>query len=352
MSSLEMGSYPFNGDAQPIVDVEMEEKVQTAFGHVKVSIYGDNRNKPAILTFHDIGLDSENNFQNFFQFATVADLTSKFCIYNINAPGQEIEAKPLPENFVYPSMDGLAQIVANVVDHFGFSSFIGLGVGAGANVLLRYALNHQSKLTALILVNACITRAGWIEWGYEKVNIGYLQSRGMTSFTVDYLMWHHFGKRLDQCNPDIVRQYRAYFQNHPNPRNLALFIESFLSRTDITLHDPYSISPYLLKIPVLQLVGSRSAFIDETVTVNTKLDPAHTEWVKVTDSCGLVLDDKPDTVTEAVLLFLQGLGYFPTLNAHKVVRGAKTDSQGRICSDSKDGSYYCQVTEYDREASM
>lgn len=50
----------------------------------------------------------------------------------------------------------------------------------------------------------------------------------MTAFTVDYLMWHHFGKRLDECNPDIIRQYRAYFQNHPNPKNLAAFIESYL----------------------------------------------------------------------------------------------------------------------------
>lgn len=50
----------------------------------------------------------------------------------------------------------------------------------------------------------------------------------MTAFTVDYLMWHHFGRYTSELNPDIVRQYRAYFQNHPNPRNLALFIESYL----------------------------------------------------------------------------------------------------------------------------
>lgn len=50
----------------------------------------------------------------------------------------------------------------------------------------------------------------------------------MTTFTIDYLIWHHFGKHVDQCHPDIIRQYRTYFQNHPNPRNLAMFIESYL----------------------------------------------------------------------------------------------------------------------------
>jgi hypothetical protein len=65
----------------------------------------------------------------------------------------------------------------------------------------------------------------------------------------------------------------------------------------------------ILKIPILQLVGSRSAFLNETINVNTKLDPANTEWVKVSNACGLVLDEKSEEVTESILLFLQGLGY-------------------------------------------
>jgi hypothetical protein len=71
-------------------------RVETAYGHVKVSIYGD-RSKEAIVTFHDLGMDADNNFQNFFQFGTVTELSSKFCVYNINAPGQEVDANPLGE---------------------------------------------------------------------------------------------------------------------------------------------------------------------------------------------------------------------------------------------------------------
>uniref|UniRef100_A0A915EIP4 Uncharacterized protein n=1 Tax=Ditylenchus dipsaci TaxID=166011 RepID=A0A915EIP4_9BILA len=352
MSSLEMGSYPFDSTLHSS-DGEIEEKISTAYGPVKVSIYGERSRHP-IVTFHDIGLDSENNFQNFFQFGTAMDLSEKFCIYNINAPGQEIDSKPLPDNFVYPSMDGLAQIVASVVDHYGFKSFVGFGVGAGANVMIRYALNHQKKLDALILVNACITRTGWIEWGYQKVNIAYLQNKGMTSFTVDYLMWHHFGKNIEQCNPDIVRQYRTYFQNHPNPRNLAVYMETFLNRNDVVLRDSSSTSPYLMNIPVLQLVGSRSAFVEDTVEVNTKINPAKSEWVKVTDSCGLVLDDKPEIVTEAVLLFLQGLGYFATLNVRKVIsslNAARSQMSTSLLKGVRDPPCY-SITELDHEASI
>ncbi|VDM82191.1 unnamed protein product [Strongylus vulgaris] len=198
-----------------------QERVDTDFGKVKVTIYGD-RDKHPLITFHDLALDSESNFQNFFQFVSIAEFTEKFCIYNINAPGQEVDASPLPENFVYPSMDELARIVENVVEHFGLQSLIAFGVGVGANLL------NQRRLDALILVNCVANAAGWIEWAYQKMNLRYLRGSGMNTFTVDYLMWHHFGRRLDECSPDIVRQYRVYFQHLPNPTNLAMFIESYV----------------------------------------------------------------------------------------------------------------------------
>ncbi|MFH4973615.1 hypothetical protein AB6A40_000324 [Gnathostoma spinigerum] len=320
MSSMEMGVYSHSQDSQPLMDFssDFEEKVSTSYGLIKVSIYGDRKMTP-IVTFHDVGLDSENNFQNFFQFGSVADFTEKFCVYNINAPGQEMDAECLPQNYVYPTMDGLSKIVETCVNHFGLKSFIGFGVGAGANVMLRYAIQNESKLSALILVNCVATSAGWIEWGYQKMNMSYLRSTGMTSFTVDYLMWHHFGRNFDQYNPDIVRQYRAYFQNLPNPSNLASFIECYLNRTPLEFSRDGSAGP-CLKVPVLQIVGSGSAFVGDTVEINARLDPARSDWIKISDSCGLVLDDKPEKVTEAMLLFLQGLGYFPTLNVMELMK--------------------------------
>lgn len=119
MSSIEMRAFP--GDDQPLVENTQpdmqEERVDTSYGKVKVSIYG-NRSKHPLITFHDLALDSESNFQNFFQFVSIAEFTEKFCIYNINAPGQEVDAPSLPDTYVYPSMDGLAKIVETVVDHF------------------------------------------------------------------------------------------------------------------------------------------------------------------------------------------------------------------------------------------
>ncbi|KAI1717498.1 ndr family domain-containing protein [Ditylenchus destructor] len=307
-----------------------EERVHTTFGQVKVSIYGEaSSQKHPIVTFHDIGMDSEATFQNFFRFESAATFLKKFTIYNINAPGQESDAQPFPENHTYPSLDELVHLVGYIVNHYGFKSFIGLGVGAGANILLRYALKQPERVDALILVNANIGRSGWIEWGYEKIHLHSLQKSEMNKATVEYLTWHNLGKHLDDYKPSLVQEYRNYFQNHPNPRNLAAFIEAYLDRTEVVLHDPNAPSPYLLgNIPVLQLVGAESSFVDDVVHVNTKLNPEHSDWIKVADSCALVLVEKPEPVTEAIMLFLQGAGYLSTVDVHKVMRKLSLERSG------------------------
>ena len=49
-------------------------------------------------------------------------------------------------------------------------------------------------MECLVLVNAVCTPPGWIEWGYQKMNVRHLKTSGMTQGVMDYLMWHHFGK--------------------------------------------------------------------------------------------------------------------------------------------------------------
>lgn len=55
-------------------------------------------------------------------------------------------------------------------------------------------LSVALQVEALCLVNCVSTQAGWIEWGYQKLNARHLRSKGMTQGVLDYLMWHHFGK--------------------------------------------------------------------------------------------------------------------------------------------------------------
>lgn len=286
--------------------------VETDRGTVLVAIQGDRR-KPAILTYHDIGLNYSSNFQAFFNYSEMRVLLDNFSVFHVNAPGQEEGAATLPENYIYPTLDELANQLNFVLSYFGLESVIGLGVGAGGNILARFALSQPEKVEALILINVVSTPAGWIEWGYQKLNARYLKSKGMTQGVLDYLMWHHFGRGTETRNYDLVQVYRNYFEKCVNPVNLALFIDSYIRRTDLNINremDPNRRrdSNATLQMPIMNITGSYSPHVDDTVTLNGRLDPTNSSWMKISD-CGMVLEEQPHKVCEAMRLFLQGLGY-------------------------------------------
>lgn len=58
----------------------------------------------------------------------------------------------------------------------------------------------------------------------------------MTNLTVDYLMWHNFGRNLDECSPDLVQSYKQYFSKITHPKNLAAFVECYAKYDRIFLY--------------------------------------------------------------------------------------------------------------------
>lgn len=296
-----------------------EEVVETDRGNVVVAVQG-SRTKPAIFTYHDLGLNYVSNFQAFFNYIDMRALLENFCVYHINAPGQEEGAHTLPEDYLYPTMDELANQICYVMTHFGLKQFIGFGVGAGANILCRYALNHPEHVSALCLVNCVSTQAGWIEWGYQKLNTRHLRSKGMTQGVLDYLMWHHFGRQTEERNHDLVQVYKSYFERNVNPTNLALFTDSYVRRTDLNIYremDPLKKKNASLAMPVMNITGSMSPHMEDTVTFNGRLDPTNSSWMKISD-CGMILEEQPAKVSEAFRLFLQGEGYVAPLSPTKM----------------------------------
>lgn len=304
-------------------------RVVTDKGDLLIAIQGDT-SKPAILTYHDLGLNYATSFAGFFNYPSMRLLLDNFCVYHVNAPGQEENAPTFPEDYTYPTLDELAAQLLFVLSHFGLKSIIGFGVGAGANILARFALQQPDKVDALCLTNCCSTAAGWIEWGYQLMNARNLRSKGMTQGVLDYLMWHHFGRNPEERNLDLVQIYKSYFERSINPVNLAMFIDAYIKRTDLNIARTPSGSPQngvTLKMPVLNVTGALSPHIDDTVTFNGRLEPTKTNWLKISD-CGLVLEEQPGKLAEAFRLFLQGEGYaVGALNRVGVNHIAKSVSQ-------------------------
>jgi len=280
-----------------------EDLVPTSHGNVLVAHRGDNK-KIVILTYHDLGLNYISNFQAFFNYPEMKEIADNFSIYHINAPGQHEDAAPLADDFEYPSMDQLGEQVQEVLNHFNIVKYIGVGVGLGANVLMRHSLVYPERVDSMMLVNACTTTAGWIEWGYQKRNVSHLRTSGVTQAVLDYLLWHHLGPDYTERAHDLINVYTHYFNGHVQPANMAKLVEQYIWRSDI----PLDRQGATLEVPVLNLVGIHAIHIEDSVVTNGRLAPSKTNWMKIQDAA-MVLEEQPGKVAEALRLFLQGQGY-------------------------------------------
>lgn len=309
-----------NGVASSSQLPEESEYVETRYGRVFVTIQGD-RTKTPIVTYPDIGLDSVTQFHGFFNFVENEPLMKHFCVYNLNAIGQEDQAQTLPVNYSYPTCDQLAETVLDVVSHYKLKQVICFGVGFGANILARFALVHPGLVNGCVLMNACSTKVGWIEWAYQKWNRWYLQSGQYTEFTNNYLLWHHFGYRTRDKHHDLCETYSRIF-GRLNPINLSHLITAYLQRTDWGIErteetgggPAATTKKFNFKCGVLNVMGDLSPHDDDVVETNGRLEPATASLLKLADCGGMVLEEQPSRMAEAFRHFLQGLGYVPLLS--------------------------------------
>lgn len=108
----------------------------------------------------------------------MTEIKERSCFIHIDVPGHADNAEALAEGFVLPSHSSFSQKNNTNYLHLLFQSFpfptlqmmgedlvtvldflhvkyvIGLGEGAGANVLARFGLAHPTRVLGLILINA------------------------------------------------------------------------------------------------------------------------------------------------------------------------------------------------------
>lgn len=289
----------------------IEEYIDAGFGPILVARQGTplrpNSSQCCIVTFHDLGMNYLSNFQSFFNYHLMRPVIARMPVIHINAPGQEDGASDLPDDYSYPTMNQLADSVRTVCNYFGVRQAICLGVGLGANVMARVSAKNPDLVDGLFLINPIPTSAGWYEWAYQKRNIYYLKSlvTGFPQSIIDYLVWHHFGTPAEERSQDLMNMYKSYISSHKiRPKNLALLIESYLARDDIGVD---RVDGKEICCSSLVLCGNDSPFLEDSITMNQRLRPDRSTWMKLFD-CGLPIDEQPDKVSEAFILFVQGLG--------------------------------------------
>ncbi|EGD72400.1 hypothetical protein PTSG_00420 [Salpingoeca rosetta] len=264
--------------------------------------------KPAIVTYHDVGLDYRACFQSFFTFPAAEKLLDSFCIIHVHAPGQEPNAAPLPEGFQFPTLDGLANQVFDLLESLGVKMWIGVGAGAGGNVLLRCSLNKERRrgLTGLMLVGTNFRSVGWWEYLMYKMDLMRLPyAQTVPPSLQDKLLDHYFSDKTVTNNIDMVEAMRKHLTANVNPRNLSLFLNTCLSRDD--LYAAVEAAPP--HCDILLVGGHHSLHLNEIEQLNGLLPGAKSSYLKIYDCGNLVTEERPGSVLRAFVLFLQGLGF-------------------------------------------
>uniref|UniRef100_A0A674MPG2 NDRG family member 4 n=1 Tax=Takifugu rubripes TaxID=31033 RepID=A0A674MPG2_TAKRU len=309
-----------------------EHDVQTPHGMLRVVIRGAPKgNKPAILTYHDVGLNHKLCFNSFFNNKDMQEISKHFVVCHVDAPGQQIGASQLPQGYQYPTMEQLAGMLPTVVQHFGFKSIVGIGVGAGAYVLAKFALIFPDLVEGLVLLNIDPNGKGWIDWAATKLS-------GLTSALPDTVLSHLFSQEELMNNTELVQSYRQQINNTVNQFNLQLFWNMYNSRRDLEMNRSGTVlNAKTLKCPVMLVVGDNGPAEEGVVS-----------FLFMADSGGLPQLTQPAKLTEAFKYFLQGMGYMPSASMTRLARSRTASltsassmdgSRSRTCthSDSSEG---------------
>ncbi|KAM9385045.1 protein NDRG1a [Pholidichthys leucotaenia] len=306
--------------------VTKEHDVETPYGRVHCTVKGIPKgDRPVILTYHDIGLNHKTCWNTLFEHEDMAEIMQHFAVCHVDAPGQQEGANTLSTGYEYPSMDQLAETLPAVLKHFSLKSVIGLGIGAGAYILTRFALDYPNAVEGLVLININPCAEGWMNWAAHKLS-------GLTHAEPDMLISHLFGKDEIHRNHDLIATYRHHIINDMNQFNLHLFVKSYDSRRDLEIERPVpGINARTLKCPALLVVGDNSPAVDAVVECNTKLDPTKATLLKMADCGGMPQVDQPAKLTEAFKYFIQGMGYMPAASMTRLAR-SRTASGSSINS--------------------
>ncbi|XP_067088378.1 protein NDRG2 [Osmerus mordax] len=299
--------------ARILLDQGQEHTIETPQGMVHVTVHGSgNTRRPAILTVHDVGLDSKSCFSPLFKFEEMQEIVKNFTLVHIDVPGQEEGAAAYPLGYQFPSMETLAEMIPAVLQFFNFRTVIGVGVGAGAYILSKFTTANPDSVEGLVLINIDPEARGWMDWAAQKLTT-------LTSSLTDQIMSHLFSLEEMSANTELLQSHRDRISKAPNLVNMELFWKSYNSRRDLNIDRNTT-----FKCPVMLVVGDQAPYEEAAVECNSKLDPTTTSFLKMADAGGLPQLTQPSKLTEAFKYFIQGMGYMASSCMTRLSRSRTT----------------------------
>eukprot|EP00092_Neocalanus_flemingeri_P020765 GFUD01022500.1.p1 GENE.GFUD01022500.1~~GFUD01022500.1.p1 ORF type:complete len:312 (+),score=110.12 GFUD01022500.1:120-1055(+) len=277
-----------------------------AVGPMSVYVQGDLeklREGVVFLTVHGAG-SSFNTWLDFAGDDNMEDIRKRALFLHVSLPGQEPAAEDMASDYVFPGMEAIGLNLVTVLDHLRVKQVVGLGDGAGANIILRFAMNHPGRVHGVLAINT----EGVESAGYKEMIIGK------------------------------IKEMRKGTAEELNNKNVAKYSEAYKKRSQILTQLNKKI-----KFDVLLITGMNSKSVADTETMQKEITAGLCSMIKVEEVAD-PLAEAPEKVAEALILFCQGQGLMPTIN-RRMSRQESTTSTTSQGSDGKGRKL--SMTDYD-----
>lgn len=328
-----------------VIETERMGKINVYVqGDIEHARRGEKGSQPVFLTVHDIA-KNHTSWLNFVYHPSMNNVRERAVFIHVDLLGQENDAPDLDDHTKYPTMQIMGEDLINVLDNLRVKTVIGLGDGAGANILLRFEMMHHTRCMGSILINATSNAAGIKDKFTEKITQRF--PRLSISHPRDYLTLHRFGYKLEDIENDeelaaALDEYKDRIgESKINSKNERFYIDAFMNRDDITAR--------IGKIPddMLFITGGRSAYAANLDNMYGHCNKTKVSQLRI-DDVNDVLDESPAKMATSLLLFCKGLGWLTTLATPGVDRQRSASQSSQGSGHGGSGGRRMSMEEYDR----
>ncbi|XP_039748623.1 uncharacterized protein ZK1073.1 isoform X5 [Pararge aegeria] len=292
-------------------------------GDIHVHVQGDlsQQDKRCVfITVHDLGTN-HTSMVDFVNCPAMAEIKERSCFIHVDVPGHEENSPDLPESYPFPSLQTLGEDLITVLDFLHVRYAVGLGEGAGANVLARCGIAHPRRLLGLILVN-CTGSTSSVADAF-RTRFSRWRGTDISQSEEDFLIYHKFGhvsfvtELLDSSYQQIssdpceagerermLSEYRSRLRGNLNTHNIKQYVRAFIHRKDLVLRG--------CQPDILLITGLLSPYAGVVEKMYKELDKERVTILKV-DRAGDVLSEAPAKVAQSLLLFCQGQSQLTSL---------------------------------------
>ncbi|KAJ0180158.1 hypothetical protein K1T71_004749 [Dendrolimus kikuchii] len=279
-------------------------------GDIHVHVQGDlsQQDKRCVfLTVHDLGTN-HSSLVDFVNCPAMIEVKERSCFIHVDVPGHEENSPDLPDSYQFPSLQTLGEDLITVLDFLQVRYAVGLGEGAGANVLARCGLAHPRRLLGLILVN-CTASTSSVADAFRS-RFSRWRGADISQSEEDFLIYHKFGHQISSDSFEagererMLSDYRSRLRGNLNPHNIKQYVRAFINRKDLILRG--------CQPDILLITGMLSPYSSVIEKMYKELDKERVTILKV-ERAGDVLAEAPAKVAQSLLLFCQGQGLLTSL---------------------------------------